>query len=350
LKIAFVINTPAQLHFYGTIINQLKTRGHSVGILLRDYRETTFLADRMGLAYVKYSDSSRSKMEKALTTPLSMLSTFRFLRSFRSDFVVGSGIVEMLPSALLGVPRIMFSDGEPQTSASTDLQLKLSIPFANAIITPESYLQDIGKKQVRMPSFKELSYLHPNNFKPRSDILDTLGLEKGTPFILLRFNAFDSLHDVGIDGIELEEKMEMIARLERYAKVMISTESPLPEKLRGYELITPKDRIHDVLFYASLLLTETGTMTTESAILGTPAIMIHPKADLFGNFVELREEYGLIFTYKEVEPAVEKAVELIQRPNLKKEWLEKRDSLLAHKVDATPFMLNLIETFPASIR
>jgi len=345
LRIAFIINTPAQLHFYRTIINQLKTHGHTIEILLRDYRETTFLADKMGLEYVKYSDYGKFKIEKVLSTPRNMLSTFKFLRSFRSDFVIGSGIVEMFPSAILGTPRILFSDGEPQTSVATALQLKLSIPFANAIITPESYLQDIGKKQVRMPSFKELSYLHPNNFKPRRDILNKMGLEEGTPFVLLRFNAFDSLHDVGINGIELEAKMEMIARLEQYAKVLISSESPLPEELRGYELKTPKDRIHDVLFYASLLLTETGTMTTESAILGTPAVMIHPKADLFGNFVELREKYGLIFTFKEARSAIEKAVELIQRPYLKEEWSERRDELLAHKVDATRFMVDLIENF-----
>ena len=350
MRIAFIINTPAQLHFYRIIINELQARGHMIGIMLRDYRETTVLADAMGFEYVKYSDYGGLKMGKVLLMPLSMLSVIRFLRFLRPDFVVGSGIIDMLPSAVLGTTRIVFIDGEPQTSFATALQLKLFIPFTNAIITPESYLQDIGWKQIRMPSFKELSYLHPNNFKPRKDILSMLGVEETTPFILLRFNDFDSLHDIGINNIKLETKKEMIVHLEQYAQIFVSSESPLPKELKGYELKTPKDRIHDVLFYANLLVTETGTMTTESAILGTPVIMIHPRSDLFGNFVELKEKYGLIFTYKKAELALEKAIELIQRPQLKREWSEKRDELLAHKVDAAQFMVDLIENLPAGIR
>ena len=35
--------------------------------------------------------------------------------------------------------------------------------------------------------------------------------------------------------------------------------------------------------------------------------------------------------------AIDKAVELIQEPDLKNKWKEKRDKLLADKIDATQF-------------
>ena len=349
MRIAIIINTPAQLHFYRTIVNELQAHGHTTGIMLRDYMETRALADKMGLDYVKYSGhGKKSKVGTLLNTPKSWLSAVLFKKDFKPDFVIGSGIIEF-PFSFLGVPGFVFIDNEPRTDFSLYIQQKLYLPFTDAIITPESYRTDLGPKHIRMPSFKELSYLHPNHFRPRSDILDLMDIDFKTPFVILRFNAFDSIHDVGMKRITNEQKREMIARLEPFANVFISSESPLPDDLRKYELHTPKDRIHDVLYYATMLITETGTMTTEAALLGTPAIMIHPKVDLFGNFVELKDKYGLIFTYKGAGPAMDKASELIQRPRLKKEWSEKLDTLLKDKVDAAKFIIDMIEGYPGSV-
>ena len=54
-----------------------------------------------------------------------------------------------------------------------------------------------------------------------------------------------------------------------------------------------------------------------------------------GNFVELENKYHLIFNFNDPEKAIAKAVELIQKPGLKNEWKQKRDNLLADKIDTT---------------
>jgi predicted glycosyltransferase len=40
---------------------------------------------------------------------------------------------------------------------------------------------------------------------------------------------------------------------------------------------------------------------------------------------------------------LQKAIEVLQTPNVKEEWKEKRDALLKDKVDVSAFMVDFIE-------
>ena len=44
----------------------------------------------------------------------------------------------------------------------------------------------------------------------------------------------------------------------------------------------------------------------------------------------------------------DKALELIQQPDLKEKWAKKRQRLLADKIDVTQFMVDFIEHYPQS--
>lgn len=93
-------------------------------------------------------------------------------------------------------------------------------------------------------------------------------------------------------------------------------------------------------------------MTTEAGVLGTPAIRCNSfvgENDM-GNFIELEQKYGLIFNYNDSDKAIGKAVELIQKPDLKEEWRKKREKLLKDKIDVTAFMVWFIENYPESFK
>jgi predicted glycosyltransferase len=140
--------------------------------------------------------------------------------------------------------------------------------------------------------------------------------------------------------------------LSKYARVFISPEGPLSKELEGYRLSIPHERIHHALYYAQLLVTDTQTMTTEAAILGTPVVrcnsFVGPKD--MGNFIELEQKYDLIYSYRKSEQAMQKAIELIQLPNLKEQWAKKQQKLLADKIDVTQFMVDFIENYPKSVK
>jgi predicted glycosyltransferase len=126
----------------------------------------------------------------------------------------------------------------------------------------------------------------------------------------------------------------------------------LPDDFDKYLLKIPKSRIHDILYYAKLVVADTQTITTESAILGTPVVRFNSfvgKKDM-GNFVELENKYHLIFNFNDPEKAIVKAIELVQKPGLKSEWKQKRNRLLADKIDTTQFLVSFIGSYPESLK
>jgi predicted glycosyltransferase len=78
-------------------------------------------------------------------------------------------------------------------------------------------------------------------------------------------------------------------------------------------------------------------MTTESAILGTPAICISSWACECGNFIDLSSNYGLINCFKDGEKALKKGIGLMNEDS-KKKWRRKSKKLLEDKIDVTEFM------------
>jgi predicted glycosyltransferase len=150
--------------------------------------------------------------------------------------------------------------------------------------------------------------------------------------------------------LDIETKRELVKKLGKYATVFISSEAPLPKEFEKYRLPISIESIHDFLFCAKLLVCDSQTMTTEAGVLGTPAIRCNSfvgENDM-GNFIELEQKYGLIFNYNDPNKAINKAVELIQEPNLKEEWRKKREKILKDKIDITKFMLWFIENYPES--
>ena len=122
--------------------------------------------------------------------------------------------------------------------------------------------------------------------------------------------------------------------------------------MEKYLLNIPKHKIHDCLYYAKMLVTDTQTMTTEAGVLGTPVIRCNSfvGSNDMGNFIELEQKYKLIFSYRNPDQAIEKALSLIQDPDIKKEWKKKKQKLLDDKIDITSFIIWYIENYPESFK
>ena len=108
--------------------------------------------------------------------------------------------------------------------------------------------------------------------------------------------------------------------------------------------------MHDALYYASILVSDAGTMTTESAVLGTPAIISHPRSLKMSNFIELENNYQMIFNILGIDNVIKKSLDLITQPQLKQKWQKKREKLLRDKIDVTRFMTWFIEDYPKSLK
>jgi predicted glycosyltransferase len=136
---------------------------------------------------------------------------YRAVKDFKPDIFVGMASVRAAHvSKLTRKTSVTFQDTEPGIYQYNIL----GSPFTDATLTPSCFKNDLGKKQIRYKGYHELAYLHPNYFKPNPAVLDGLGLSRDDTFIILRFVAWRSPHEVGLYGIK--NKREVVKELEKY--------------------------------------------------------------------------------------------------------------------------------------
>ena len=239
-------------------------------------------------------------------------------------------------------PYIAFEDTESGQKARF-----FFMPFTSNILTPKCFQKDLGKKQIHFNGYMELSYLHPNYFKPGSSVLHFLNVKSNEKYIIMRFVSWDAYHDVGQSGLSLEMKRKAVKELSKYAKVFISSEGELPEDLKQYQIKTSPERMHDALAFATLYIGEGATMASECAMLGTPAIYVN---SLTAGTLEEQERYGLLFGFRDSEGVLEKALELLNTPNLNQEWQCRRQRMLSDKIDVAAFMVWFVGNYPDSVK
>jgi len=344
MRIAIEVTTPAQLHFWKNIIRNLEKKGHDILLILHQQKSTLSLAEELGMKYEIVGEHKKGLCGKILTSISIIFALKKKIENFKADICIGE-ICTIFAAWLLRKPSIIFEDDEV-----TWMQRFFYRPFVTTVITPHGFRADFGKKHVRMKGYKELAYLIPKYFSPDKSILRSLGFNKNEKFIILRWNTWDAIHDVGKTGFDKDFIVAAIEELEHYAKVLISSERELPQELQKYAVNIPFSKVHSLLNYASLLISDTQTMTTEAVVLGTPAVRSNSFVgpDDMSNFIELEKDYGLLFNFKQPKDAIRKAIELIQIPNLKRTWAKKREKLLSDKIDAAAFMTWFIENYPES--
>lgn len=193
------------------------------------------------------------------------------------------------------------------------------------------------------PGYHELAYLHPDRFTPDADHVHAAGLEPENYFIL-RFVSWQASHDLGETGLAYLFKHQLVKKLEKHGRVLITSESPLPADLESYRFSFPPDQMHHLLAHAKMLVGESATMASEAAVLGVPALFISNTGR--GYTDELEKRYGLVFNFtrSQTNPIMQKMDDLLSIPDLRALSQQRRSKLLREKIDTTQWMLNYIDS------
>lgn len=336
---------PCHVHMFKNFIWEMEKRGHKTKIVATNKDIVKNLLDLYGLDYQIFGHKN-SIIGKALGYLTKSRKIAKIGKEFEADIFLSAGSpYAAKASQICKKPHIAFDD--------TDIPImgqKLYKPYTDVICTPSSFRREAGPKEIRYDGFNELAYLHPNWFKPNPGVLKEMGLKKGDKFFVLRFVAWKAHHDMNRFGLNLEQKRKTIGLLEGYGKVFVTSESSLDEEFKKHQIKILPDKIHNILYYATSLVCDSQTMTTESAILGTPAVRCNSfvgQNDM-SNFKELENKYGLIYSFNDFGRAFEKIQEMLENKDLKKEWKKKRERLLNDKIDVTKFMIWFVEKYPES--
>ncbi|HOX36241.1 MAG TPA: DUF354 domain-containing protein [Methanoregulaceae archaeon] len=344
MKILIDMGHPAHVHLFKNFIWEMEKHGHEIKVTARDKEVTRQLLDGYGIPYETVGKPSGGIFALGREWIQRTMRIATIGRRHGADIYIG--VLNPATAFSAWINRkwsITFSDTE-----HAELAKKVTFPFTYRILTPSCYTENIGKKQTRYNGYHELAYLHPTRFTPDPAVLSEVGLAEGDRFIVIRFVSWGSSHDVGQHGIA--DKAGLVTALSAYGRVLITSEGALPDELQPYRIRLPPEKVHDLLYYASLYVGEGATMATEAALLGTPSIYISSLARLMGNFIELEKTYGLLSSFSDTTAALGKAEEILTDPHSKENWKLKKERLLNDKIDVTAFMVRSVEDCVSGIR
>jgi predicted glycosyltransferase len=339
------IGHPGHVHFFKNFIWEMKKKGHDILVTASDKDVTLKLLDSYKVDYTvtckRYSGFMLGY--ELLRRDIQL---FNIARKFKPDYLMGiNNTICAHVSKISKGTSLIFTDTEHAKLANA-----ITFPFSDVICTPSCYLHDIGPKQVRYNGYHELAYLHPDRFTPNPDILREMGLSPVDPFIIMRFVSWQASHDVGQHGIR--DKIRLVRELERYGRVCITSEKMLPPRLQQYQLKVSPEKLHDLLYYASLYVGEGATTASECAVIGTPAIYANTLS--LGYIAEEDDRYHLLIDLSrrpyDDEIVISEARRLLEDSSLKQTCRENRDRMLADKCDVTSFMVQMVEDLKKSPR
>jgi len=183
MKILIDIGHPGQVHFFKNFIKEMEKRGNEIKITARDKDVAKYLMDYYNFNYEIVLKHRKSLFGKALGYMETTRKISKIGKKFGADlFLSCASVYAAKASKKCKKPHIVFDDTE-----HSKWEYKLYEPYTDVICTPSCFLKDLGPKQLRYNGYKELAYLHPNQFKPNHDILKEVGLSEKDNFSIVRF-------------------------------------------------------------------------------------------------------------------------------------------------------------------
>jgi len=346
MRILIDIGHPAHVHLFKNFAWKMQEKGHKILFTCRDREFLLRLLQVYGFIYENFGKHYKSIVGKIQGLIKNELQMFNNAIQFKPDLFLSHGSsIAAFTSFLLQKPHISFEDTFNME------QVRLYLLFTDVVLTGDYPHPSLGRKEINYPGYHELAYLHPNVFTPDENILKEIGIMDNEKYAIIRFVAWNATHDIGHRGFSKEKKIKLVTELSRYIKVFISSEGDLPEELKQYQIKIKPENMHNVLYYTQLLVGESATMASECAMVGTPAIYINNSH--FGS-LDSQAEYGLVHLFSEdelaQEHAIQKAIEIVSKPDIKNEYRERAQKMLENKIDVTSFMIWFVENYPESVK
>lgn len=315
----------------------------------KEILETLMIAE--GAKYFKYKTSHIRKTDKSRVILSGIIDLFfqnvtlmaHCIRS-RPQKMIGTDIAIAHVGWILKIPSYILNEDDFNVNR---FFCSLAYPFARYIVSPN--VCDVGKyqpKKIGYDGYQKLAYLHPKRFVPdRKLIGDYITADK---YFIIRLVSLTAGHDVeqNHEGLLKQDVISIINALEEYGTVYISSENKLPVEFERHALKVPVNLVHHLMYFCELFISDSQSMTVESCMLGIPNIRVNTFVGQISVLEELENKYGLTVG---IHPANKKQLSeninrILLNKNVKKEFQEKRDKMIAEKIDLTGFLYELLSS------
>lgn len=349
MKIIVYLGHPAHFHLFKNVIVSLQIKGYDVDVLIKKKDILEDLLEKSNVPYQNILEEGRGDTKLAILIG-TLKRTFRllvFALKNKPRLLVGTSVENSFIGKILNIAVINVNEDD---AAVVPLYAKLSYPWADAILNPRvCYSGKWDRKATKYESYHELAYLHPNHFKALASVADTY-VNRAKPYVIIRFAKLNAHHDAGIKGINENIAHELIKLLKPQFDIYITSERELESQFEQYRInINPKD-IHHVMAFADLYIGDSQTMAAEAGVLGVPFIRFNDFVGRIGYLRELEEVYQLGFGIKtnEVDKLYQTIKKLLDMPERKAVFQERRQKMLSEKIDYAKFLTWFIDNYPES--
>jgi predicted glycosyltransferase len=296
MRALFDLNHPAHVHLFRYVIDALEADGHDVVVTSREKDVTTDLLDAYGIEHRLLSERNSglpSLLKEWAVRELRMLGV---VRETNPDVIVGRlNPWAVHAGAVTRTPTVAVMDTKIRSPLLGRAYNAVTYPFVDTLCAPPDFDVSYNLEHYHL-DYQELAYLHPDRFDPEPDLLAEHGIDAEQSYFVVRLSGLDAYHDTGYSGLSPAVRRELLAELDAHGEVYVSSPKELPPYLEEYRLSVPPHLAHQVLYHADLFVGDSGTMSTEAALLGTPAVRINSMVGIDEEtvFQELEAEYGLL--------------------------------------------------------
>lgn len=350
MKVLFLISHPAHFHMFFHTMKSLEKDGHVIKIVIRPKDVLEELCINSELQCVKLKDRPKRFGLFGLGVALAQKSieVARIVKKEKPDLLIGSDGVLAIVGKIYNIPAFECSEDDAE---AIHLYARLFFPLYTGIICPECC--SAGKwedKKIGYQSYHELGYLHPNLFTPDESKVSQYGINPRATYFIIRFAKLTAHHDVGIKGINDKLASEIIEILKPYGKIIISSERELSPEFEKYRIsINPLD-MHHIMYYASMFIGDSQTMSAEAGVLGVPFVHYNDFVGRLSYINELENKYKIGYGHKTDDSIgfMESIKKWLSEPNRKATCQERRNLMLSEKIDYAKFLTWFIEHYPES--
>ena len=348
-KLLVFFGHPAQYLFFKETIRVLQQRGNNVKIIIKTKDVLEHLVKSDGFEYTNILKNKRgdSKFSIIISLLRRNIKLIPIIIKFKPDLMISTDATIAQLGKLFRVPRITITEDDYKVIKPL---ADLSYPLTNYILCPT--VCDVGRyqqKKIGYNGYMKLAYLHPSIFEFNAKIF--LKYKLPEKFALIRLAQLTAYHDKGINGISTAVLDEIIKKLKfKNISPIISSEYELDEKYKDFGLkIDPSD-IHHVLHEASILISDSQSMSVEASILGIPSLRYSSFTGKISVLEELENKYQLTFGFQigNEKELISKLYQILQTENFKKQFEIKKNIMLNDKINVTKFLIWFIEEFPFS--
>lgn len=367
MNIGIFLGHPAHFHYFKNVAHQLKENGHRVYFAVKEKDILEKLLQDSEESYIKVRNGrGNSWVSMAMSIIKMDKNIVKMIFKYNIDVMVG------VPPAFgtrVICRKPVIACGEDDFPVIPFFSVILQ-PFNSVFVAPSTCYTNKSSHSIYFPGYMELGYLHPNYFAPSIEFVEKYSINLSSPYFIIRFSALNAFHDKGIKGINKEIAQRLVDILKPHGQIYITSERPLEPEFEPYRIkINPLD-MHHVMAFASLYIGDSQTMAAEAGVLGVPFVRFNDFVGRIGYLDELEEKqskqyvdylnldhhYDLgVGIRASEEGSVERLCQTVERlasmpsEERKRIYSERRQRMLADKIDYAKFLTWFIENYPQSV-